>query len=288
MARPPGKAAAGAGQSSVIGRAVIGRNPDREEGLLTQYIIDPRELPWKSGQTEGITFQCQVFLSGADGGPEAIRFRFDPCRRVYAHMHLTSQFQLLLAGTMDFPKATMKLRPLAVHYADHNLPYGPFATGEGHEMLVLHPRQGGLVSMADREARKQINLAGRQLVAMDQDHEWFDALGHAGVRCKFLLPPGGGPQAMIIECPPGSMLPVPVPNFGRYEVVLDGSVIVEHRSLGPAGLRYVIGDERPAPLEIGPGGARLIFLSFDADALAGGLGDDRLSRAAAEAIERAI
>jgi len=37
-----------------------------------------------------------------------------------------------------------------------------------------------------------------------------------------------------------------------------------------------------------PAGARLMFLSFDADALAGGLGDDRLSRAAAAAIERAI
>ena len=245
-------------------------------------------MPWKSGQTEGITFQCQVFLSGADGGPEAIRFRFDPCRRVYAHMHLTSQFQLLLGGTMDFPKATMKLRPVAVHYADHNLPYGPFATGEGHEMLVLHPKQGGLVSMADREARKQINLDGRQLVAMDKDREWLQVLGHEGVRCKFLIPPGAGPEAMLLECPAGWLMPVPVPTYGRYEVVLDGSIALEYQRLEAGGLRYVIGDEQPAPIEIGPGGARLMLLSFDADALAGGLGDDQLSRAAAEAIERAI
>ena len=256
--------------------------------MLTQYIVDPRELPWKSGQTEGITFQSQVYLSGADGGPEAIRFRFDPCRRVYAHMHLTSQFQLLLGGTMDFPKSTMKLRPIAIHYADHNLPYGPFSTGEGHEMLVLHPKQGGLVSMADREARKQINLAGRQLVGMERDQEWFQFPQLEGAVCKYLVPPGAGPEAIVVTCPPNRMMPVPMAAYGRYEVVLDGSIRLQGRPLGAAALRYVVGDEQPEPIEIGSDGASLMLLSFDADAAAGGLGNDKLSRAAAEAIERAI
>jgi hypothetical protein len=256
--------------------------------LLRRYIVEPREVPWKSGQTEGVTFQCQVFLSGADGGPEAIRFRFDPCPRVYAHMHLTSQFQLLLGGTMDFPKATMKLRPLAIHYADHNLPYGPFSTGEGHDMLVLHPKQGGLVTMADKAARKQIYLGGRQLVGMDREREWMPVVGLEDARCKFLIPPGAGPQAMILDCPPDSLIPVPISTFGRYEVVLSGIALFDGRELGPYGLRYVAGDEPPSPIQCGPQGACLILLSFDEDAAAGGLGDDQLSRSAAEAIERAI
>ena len=259
-----------------------------EKVLLSQYIVDPRDVPWKAGQTEGITFQCQVFLSGVDGGPEAIRFRFDPCPKVYAHMHLTAQFQLLLGGTMDFPKATMKLRPLAIHYADHNLPYGPFSTGEGHDMLVLHPRQGGLVSMADRSARKQINLAGRQLVGMDREREWLEVLGLEGVRCKFLIPPAAGPQAMILECPPNRVIPAPVPTFGRYDVVLSGSALLGGKSVVSPGLRYVAGDEQPAPILSGPQGASLILLAFDEDAAEGRLGDDQLSRAAAAAIERAI
>ncbi len=203
-------------------------------------------------------------------------------------MHLTSQFQLLLGGTMDFPKATMKLRPLAVHYADHNLPYGPFSTGEGHDMLVLHPKQGGLVTMADRSARKQIFLAGRQLVGMDQEREWLPVVGLEGVRCKFLIPPGAGPQAIILECPPHCVIPAPVPTFGRYEVVLSGSAAFDGKSVGAPGLRYVAGDEEPAPIRCGREGARLILLTFDEDAAAGGLGDDQLSRSAAEAIERAI
>jgi len=259
-----------------------------EGHLLRQYVIDPREVPWKSGQTEGVTFQCQVFLSGADGGPEAIRFRFDPCPRVYAHMHLTSQFQLLLAGTMDFPKATMKLRPLAIHYADHNLPYGPFSTGDGHDMLVLHPRQGGLVTMADRAARKQIYLAGRQLVGMDREHEWMQVVGLEGARCKFLIPPGAGPAAIILECPPDCVIPAPIPTFGRYEVVLSGSAVLDGKHVVSPGLRYVAGDEPPEPIRSGPEGATIITLSFDADAAEGGLGEDQLSRSAAAAIERAI
>jgi len=99
--------------------------------MLTRYVIDPAEIEWKSARTGNVTFRCQVLLSGADGGPEAFRFRFDPCPSIYAHMHLTYQSQLLLGGSMDFPTETMKLPPVAIHYTDHNLPYGPFAVGPG-------------------------------------------------------------------------------------------------------------------------------------------------------------
>ena len=44
-----------------------------------------------------------------------MRFRFDACPSVYAHMHLTSQFQLLLAGSMDFPRGVKHLDALAIH-----------------------------------------------------------------------------------------------------------------------------------------------------------------------------
>jgi hypothetical protein len=43
---------------------------------------------------------------------------------VFAPMHLTSQFQLLLRSRMHFPKATIKLCGIAAHYTDHNFPYG--------------------------------------------------------------------------------------------------------------------------------------------------------------------
>ena len=129
--------------------------------MQNAYIVDAAALPWKRSATEGVTFDCQVLLSGEDGGPEALRFRFDDCPSVYAHMHLTSQFQLLLRGAMDFPRGLKHLEALAVHYTDHNMPYGPFAVSGGHDMLVLHPKAGGIISMAHLDARRQINLALR-------------------------------------------------------------------------------------------------------------------------------
>lgn len=256
--------------------------------MLDEYIVDPAATPWRHGQVAGISFQCQILLSGTDGGPEALRFRFDACPSVFAHMHLTSQFQLLLHGRMDFPKSTMKLRSFAVHYSDHNFPYGPFAVGDQHDMLVLHPKQGGLVSMADRDARRQINLRGRHLYGSAADIEWTPMTEFNNLRSKPLIPPSLGPSAVMIECPPSMLLRLPTAPYGRYEVVLGGSASISGRALLPPGLHYVHGAKETTCLEAGPDGATLMLLAFDEDAREGGLTGEGLSVAAAEAMERAI
>ena len=256
--------------------------------MLDEYIVDPAALPWRQGQVAGITFKCQILASGADGGPEALRLRFDACPSVFAHMHLTSQFQLLLHGRMDFPKSTMKLRGLAVHYTDHNLPYGPFAVAGEHEMLVLHPKRGGLISMADRDARRQINLQGRQLHGAAADTEWIPLRGFENVRSKPLIPPASGPYAVMMECMPRAVVKPPSAPYGRYEVVLAGSAWLAGRELRAPALRYVRDDTRLAPLEAGAEGATLMLLAFDQDAREGGLTGEGLSVPAAAAIERAI
>ena len=256
--------------------------------MLNEYIVEPGAIPWREGRVAGINFSCQVLLDGADGGPEAIRFRFEPCPSVFAHMHLTSQFQLLLRGRMDFPKSTMKLRGVAVHYTDHNFPYGPFATAGEHDMLVLHPRQGGLVSMADRDARRLINLKGRHLYGAASDIPWTKLAEFGNIPCKPLILPVCGAYAVMLEYPPNSPINLAGPPFGRYEVLLSGSASVSGRTLFPPGFRYVCSDESAAPLEAGSDGVTLIVLAFDQDAREGGLTGDRLSVAAAAALERAI
>ena len=255
---------------------------------MDEYIVDPNAIPWREGQVAGITFKCQVLLSGADGGPEALRFRFDPCPSVFAHMHLTSQFQLLLNGRMDFPKSTMKLRGTAVHYTDHNFPYGPFAVADSHDMLVLHPKRGGLISMADRDARRQINLKGRHLYGAAVDSEWTSIPEFAGMRCKQLIPPASGPYALMLDCLPQTLLSLPNAPYGRYEVVLDGSALIEGRRLIPPSFRYVRNDSAVTPIETGSDGGILMLLAFDRDACEGGLTGEGLSVAAAAAMERAI
>jgi len=252
------------------------------------YIVDTAKAPWKRSVTEGIAFACQVLLSGEDGGPEALRFRFDDCPSVYAHMHLTSQFQLLLNGSMDFPRGVKHLEALAIHYTDHNMPYGPFAVSRSHDMLVLHPRAGGIISMANLDARRQINLRGRLFAALAADSEWRVLPGIDNASFKLLMPPDFGPAAVVTRTPAHAALAMPAPEFGRYEVVLEGSVIIEGQEIGPPGFRYVRGEQAAEPLVTGDNGANVAFLTFDKDALDGGITGEGLSVEAAEAMARAI
>ena len=256
--------------------------------MLKEYVVDAAKVPWKASETEGLTFQCQVLLSGDDGGPEAIRFRFDPTTAVYAHMHLTSQFQLLISGGMDMPRGQMNLRPVSIHYTDHNTPYGPFSCLPGHDMLVLHPKSGGLISMAHTNARRKINLNARLLIAHLQEPNWCGLPDHPGARLQTLIPADVGPEALALQLPPGTALPTAPAEYGRYEVVIAGSVTCGGETLGVAGFRYVRGDEAPAPMVAGPEGATLALLSFDADALEGGLTGEGIAVTAAQAMARAI
>lgn len=253
-----------------------------------QLVVDTAALPWKRSQTEGIAFACQVLLGGEDGGPEALRFRFDDCPSVYAHMHLTAQFQLLLNGVMDFPRGVKHLEAPAVHYTDHNVPYGPFAVSRGHDMLVLHPKPGGIISMANLDARRRINLRGRLFAIAARDVDWQPLPDVPDGSYKVLLPPAAGPAAVLVRAPAGAQLAMPAAPFGRYEIVLEGSVIINGREMGPPGLRYTHGADAAEPLATGNAGAVVAFLTFDADALQGGITDDALALEAAEAMARAI
>lgn len=252
------------------------------------YVVDSANAPWKRSASEGVTFACQVLLSGEDGGPEAMRFRFDDCPSVYAHMHLTSQFQLLLSGAMDFPRGVKHLEAPAIHYTDHNMPYGPFAVSGGHDMLVLHPRAGGIISMANVEARRKINLRGRLLVSLASQAQWQPVPGAEHTAFKHLIPPDVGPAAVMVEAPPHAALAMPAAKFGRYEVVLEGSAIMGGQEIGAPGFRYVRGEQPAEPLVTGDRGACIAFLTFDQDALEGGISGEGLGAEAAEAMARAI
>lgn len=252
------------------------------------YIVDAANAAWKRSVSEGVSFECQVLLSGEDGGPEALRFRFDDCPSVYAHMHLTSQFQLLLSGTMDFPRGVKHLEALAIHYTDHNVPYGPFAVAGRHEMLVLHPKAGGIISMTNLDARRKINLRGRLFAALASDTEWQAIPRAEHTLYRRLMPAGYGPDAVLVQAPPGGSLGMPAARHGRYEVVLAGSAVFDGKRIDPPGFRYVCGDDPAEPLTTGDEGATIAFLTFDQDAAEGGLTGEGLAVQAAEMMARAI
>jgi hypothetical protein len=230
-----------------------------------RFVIESSEVPWKAlALDRGGEAQLQMYLRGADGGPEAVRARISEGYEVEPHFHLAAQFQLLLAGAMQFP--TFRLEAPAVHYTEHNVPYGPFTVSAGHDMLVLHTKPGGVVLMRDRERRYQANTRGRELTRCAQEVAWEPLPGYEGARRKVLIPASAGPAAEIIECPPHLALTAPAPSYGRYEVVYKGSAFVNGKELGPLGLRFIEAGEEAVPLRCGPEGATLIILTYDEDA----------------------
>src|SRR5262249_28458543 len=231
------------------------------------FVVEPCEVSWKSLALEGGgEVQLQMYLKGADGGAEAVRARISEGYEVEPHFHLAAQFQLLLEGTMKFP--TFQLDAPAVHYTEHNVPYGPFVVSRGHDMLVLHTQPGGVIMMRDKERRRQANTRGREITCCAHEVEWEPLPGHAGARRKVLIPASQGPSAEILECPAGMTFTAEAPVYGRYEVILTGSAEVDGKRLGPKGLRFVAAGEQAAPLQCGPDGATVIVLTYDQDAAA--------------------
>lgn len=257
--------------------------------MLKEYVADGASLQWTTVVSDtGAQFTNAVYLDGADGGPDGIRSRIGEGGRVEPHYHLGAQFQLLLSGSLQFP--TFRLEAPAVHYTDHNVAYGPFTAGKDHEMMVLHAEPAGYVPLKDKAARKGANPAGRERTRSGHEVAWEPVLGSPGLRRKVLFSEPQGLAAELVECAPGTACRFTPPPYGRYEVVLSGSVLLKGRKLGPGSLRFTRGDEQPAGLVAGPEGAAVIALSYDDDVVrspgGGSLAQD-VARAMVEARARA-
>jgi hypothetical protein len=231
--------------------------------MTQEIIVDLSKVPWKTYQGK---YEIQVGLDGSQG-PELVRARFSG-REVEPHYHRAAQFQLLLDGNLQFP--TFRMEGIAVHYTDHNVPYGPFTTSGPHDMVVVHTKPAGVQYMKDamRDAglREEINRAGREIHCSAGDVEWQPVPSHEGVRRKILLSLDGGPSAEIVECAPEIELPAPAAPFGRYEFIVKGSACLNGSTLGLETVRFVQSTGRATALRAGPEGVTLVVLTFDSDA----------------------
>jgi len=231
--------------------------------MTQEIVVDLSKVPWKTYRG---TYEIQVGLDGSQG-PELVRARF-PGREVEPHYHRAAQFQLLLDGNLQFPD--FRMEGIAVHYTDHNVPYGPFTTSGQHDMVVVHTKPAGVQYMKnairDASLRKEINRTGREIHRSAGDIEWQPVSGHEGVRHKTLISPDAGPAAEIVECGPGIELPESAAPFGRYEFVVKGSAYLNGSKLGPETVRFVQSTECTAALRAGSEGATFVVLTFDSDA----------------------
>ncbi len=230
-----------------------------------QSSVDPSALPWKTlALEEGGEAQLQFYLTGRDGGPEAIRAQISAGYTVEPHFHYAAQFQVLLEGAMAFP--LVRLDAPAVHYTEHNTPYGPFTVSDGHDMLVLHTKPGGVAVMRDKKRRWQANVRGREWTCCAHEVAWEPLPDCPTARRKVLIPARFGPTAELVEFSSGTEFIPPVPEYGGYEVVYSGTVNIAGKHCGPKALRFIPAGEQAAALQAGPDGVVMIFLRFDQDA----------------------
>ena len=255
---------------------------------MISTVVDAANVAWQQGETEGLTFRCQVLLDGQGRRTGGTPFPVRP-DAVGVCPHAPDVPVPVVARGID-GHAEGKDGSSAFGRALHRpqRPVRPVRGGPDHDMLVLHPKAGGLMTMGDERARRAINLAGRLIVGADHTEEWLDIKGSGGARMKSLIPPDLGPEVGVVDLPPHAELALGPAPFGRYEVVLDGSVEADGIELGPPGIRYGETLDPLPPLVAGTNGARVAVLSFDADALEGGLTGEGLALTAAEAMAQAI
>jgi hypothetical protein len=231
--------------------------------MTQEIIVDLSKVPWK---TYSGKYEIQIGLDGSQG-PELVRARFSG-REVQPHYHRAAQFQLLLDGGLQFPN--FRMAGIAVHYTDHNVPYGPFTTSGRHDMVVVHAKPAGVQyvkdAIRDPSLRKEINRTGREVHGSAGEVEWQPVPGREGLRRKALLSLDNGPSAELVECAPEVELPGSSAPFGRYEFVIKGSARLNGSELGPETVRFVRSPEPIAALCAGPAGATFMVLTFDSDA----------------------
>ena len=232
--------------------------------MLTQYIGNEDTSPWRDFHSDaGNTVIVQSLLPPTNGVPDAAHSR-QPNGNVFPHYHLAAQFQLVSKGSAKYPDFT--LNSIGVHYTDHCTPYGPFTTSEDYVHYVVHTKPGPVVKIETRAARDKINRRGREIAVSGEDIEWTRMPDHEGFRRKVLFREPSGVGVEIVEFPPNAELKLKGSDWGRYEVVVEGTAFCGDEEIRTEGLRYTEGDETPTPLKSGPDGATIVILEYDQDA----------------------
>ncbi len=230
-----------------------------------ECLIDEPSTPWSEVTRPdriGRGFYQKSLSDGHDGRPYAVIGKQPAGFLNPAHFHTEPQFQVLLEGTVSFPKKP--LAAVAVHYSDNSMPYGPFTVGEGMRLAVIRNREAKQYYMTDAEGRKLANGRGREFYGEAEKLHWDGVQGAPGLRRKLLFGEGSNqPKAEILEYPAGHIIRRGPAPCGRFEIVLKGSVAYGDRVIKPYTMIYELGDQWDPALKTSSDGATVLQLTFD-------------------------
>jgi hypothetical protein len=233
---------------------------------VREHVMNEKSVDWTVLDRDTPGFALKRIGDGFHGRPYATIAIQPEGYENPAHFHGEAQFEVLLEGSVNFPQHP--LRPIAIHYSDANSPYGPFLIGHNFKHAVVRKRATDQVYMSDREGRKRRNPYGRELFGQVQDHLWeFHEGTSEEIQRQALIHSSDhtGPRAQIFRCDPHATLTFAPPTDGAFHIVVAGSVELDGEELGRHSMRYVQGDEAPAPLVAGERGASVVEVCFGED-----------------------
>lgn len=230
-----------------------------------ECLIDEPSTPWSEVTRPdriGRGFYQKSLSDGREGRPYAV-IGWQPQGFLNpAHFHTEPQFQVLLEGTVIFPKKP--LTAVSVHYSDKSMPYGPFTVGEGMRLAVIRNREAKQYYMSDAEGRKLANGRGREFYGEGERAPWAPVEGMPGVKRKRLFGEGNNqPQAEILEYPAGHVIRRGPAQCGRFEIVLKGSAAYGDKVVKPYAMIYELGEGWVSVLKVGGEGVTVLNLTFD-------------------------
>ena len=225
-----------------------------------EYFMDEPHTAWTANPRPDRRGYFQKNLADGDQKrPFAIIARQPEGAVNHPHLHTEGQFQVLLEGAMSFPGK--RLAPVAVHYSDANVPYGPFVGEGGLKLAVLRRgRQGDIYYMQDAEGRRRRDPGGREFYGHGGLTDLKET--HGAKRTALFGDGAEGPRAEIWRYGGAQTLERTPAPFGRFHILLEGLVRAGDLPLEPYSVFFECGDDWSTTLTAGEGGATLVSLTF--------------------------
>jgi hypothetical protein len=191
--------------------------------------------------------------------PMAFLVEQDPGSIATAHYHQADQFQVIVGGHGIM--GTHEVRPVTVHFAAKNSPYGPIRADNDSGVHYFTLRNGfdpGARFMAAEENRAALRgVPGRR-------HRESVAGPLADETSPIIGPEPDGMGAWRYRAAAGERLIGPDPAWGRgqYWIVVEGAMTRDGQDIPPLSCVFVYPEDPPFTAFAGSAGADVIAMQF--------------------------
>jgi hypothetical protein len=224
-----------------------------------QTIAKPAEVP----RTMRGTVEVGEFVGSIQQlhrGPQVFFSTFEPGHVIKPHYHLGDQFQIFVEGSARVGEHP--LDPVTVHYTDAYTAYGPIICGDAGMSFFNCRGRCDLGAEYMPESRKGIRIRGGRVITshcrlgLDADVETM--------RLETIIDlHDDGLAAYETVARPGIRLLNPVAaGNGRFQIVLDGTLVMDGESLPRHSVACIGAGERFTPRFAGPDGVHVLEIQF--------------------------